>query len=35
MKPIQVNKDGALGCQEREKDRERERFGERGRETRR
>ncbi len=35
MKSVQVNKDGALGCKEREEDRERERFGERGREMRR
>jgi hypothetical protein len=33
MKSIQVNKDGALGCKEREKDRERKIWGERERNT--
>jgi hypothetical protein len=33
MKPIQVNKDGALGCQEREKDQERKIWGEQERNT--
>ncbi len=33
MKPIQVNKDGALGCKEREKDGERKIWGERERDT--
>jgi hypothetical protein len=33
MKSIQVNKDGALGCKEREKDQERKIWGERERNT--
>ncbi len=33
MKSIQVNKDGALGCKDREKDRERKIWGERERNT--
>jgi hypothetical protein len=33
MKSIKVNKDGLLGCKEREKDRERKILGERDRNT--
>jgi hypothetical protein len=33
MKSIQVNKDGALGCKDREEDRERKIWGERERNT--